>query len=178
MQIHLENYDCSMFSELKAESSYQHEAGMRLLMDALQKDFALQIEKENIVREKSGKPYISGYSDIQFNITHTAGLIGCVTGCHPVGIDAEQIRPFPKAILRKMTEGENAYIASAENPDEAFMRVWTMKEAYIKLTGKGLAAFSEAECIPGRELDGIECQQMIWQGKYVVTVMERSKSNV
>lgn len=174
MQIHLKNYDCSMFSELKAERDYQHEAGMRLLTDALKTDFNLQIEREDIVREPSGKPYIGRYPDIRFNITHTDGLVGCVTGNHPVGIDAEPIRPFPKAILRKMTEGERAYIASAGNPDEAFMRVWTMKEAYIKLTGKGLAAFSEAECIPGQELDGIECRQMIWQGKYVVTAMEKN----
>lgn len=46
MQIHLKNYDCSMFSELKAERDYQHEAGMRLLTDALKTDFNLQIERK------------------------------------------------------------------------------------------------------------------------------------
>ena len=32
------------------------------------------------------------------------------------------------------------------------MRVWTMKEAMIKLTGDGLAAFERTECVPGEVL--------------------------
>lgn len=32
------------------------------------------------------------------------------------------------------------------------MRVWTMKEAMIKLTGEGLAAFERTECVPGEVL--------------------------
>lgn len=174
MWIYQESYDCDEFLELKAERDYQHEAGQRLLIAALEKEFGLQVKPEDICREPSGKPYIGRYPYIQFSISHTAGWIVCAVSRHPIGVDAEQIRhPFPKAILRKMTEGERQYIESAENPDEAFMRVWTMKEACIKMTGEGLAAFGQTECIPGQPLPGIEYKQILREGKYVVTVVEK-----
>lgn len=72
-----------------------------------------------------------------------------------------------------MTEEERVYIQSAGDQDEAFMRVWTMKEAMIKLTGEGLAAFAAAKCVPGKPLSGMTCRQMLWQGQYVITAIEK-----
>lgn len=94
-------------------------------------------------------------------------------GTASLGIDAEKIRPYPGSVLRKMTEEERVYIQSAGDQDEAFMRVWTMKEAMIKLTGEGLAAFAAAKCVPGKPLSGMTCRQMLWQGQYVITAIEK-----
>lgn len=73
-----------------------------------------------------------------------------------------------------MTEEERVYIQSAGDQDEAFMRVWTMKEAMIKLTGEGLAAFAAAKCVPGKPLSrddmSVRCS---WQGQYVITAIEK-----
>ena len=49
----------------------------------------------------------------------------------------------------------------------------SMKEACIKMTGEGLAAFERTECIPGQSLPGIRYRQFIWQGRYVVTAVEK-----
>ncbi len=111
--------------------------------------------------------------NIQFNISHTKGLVVCAIGTASLRIDAEKIRPYPGSVLRKMTEEERVYIQSAGDQDEAFMRVWTMKEAMIKLTGEGLAAFCSCKMCSGKPLSGMTCRQMLWQGQYVITAIEK-----
>ncbi|MGN0204059.1 MAG: 4'-phosphopantetheinyl transferase family protein [Coprococcus sp.] len=174
MQIYLESYDREIFQNKMPENDYQHEAGWQLVQFALPESFGLKlsIDEGSLNFGEVGKPYLSNRPDIHFNLSHTAGLVACAVGSRPVGIDVEKIRPFPRSVLRKLTEKERIYIQSAEQQDEAFMRVWTMKEACIKLTGEGLAAFERTECIPGQPLPGIRYRQFIWQGMYVVTAME------
>lgn len=175
MQIYLESYDRGIFQNKMTENDYQHEAGWQLVQFALSESFGMKISKDEAWLNfgEAGKPYLSNHLDIHFNLSHTAGLVACAAGSRPVGIDAEKIRPFPRAVLRKLTEKERIYIQSSERQDEDFMRVWTMKEACIKMTGEGLAAFERTECIPGQSLPGIRYRQFIWQGRYVVTAVEK-----
>jgi 4'-phosphopantetheinyl transferase len=95
-----------------------------------------------------GRPEISvrpaGTPDLRFNISHTDGLIACaVTIGREVGIDVEQIgrhlthdiagRFFaPKEVtdLRALPESDQRRV---------FFDYWTLKEAYIKARGFGLA---------------------------------------
>ncbi len=166
----------------REESRYQHSAGRRLLQTALlQEGMIIDVSDEKdeglFAYGSLGKPYLREWPDIHFNISHTKGLAVCAVGRTSVGIDAEKIKPYPKSVLRKMTEAECCYIRNSERSNEAFMRVWTMKEAMIKLTGEGLAAFSGTECVPGRTIPGIVCRQMIWQGQYVITAVEKMNEN-
>ena len=57
-----------------------------------------------------GKPFLRELPNIQFNISHTKGLVVCAIGTASLGIDAEKIRPYPGSVLRKMTEEERVYI--------------------------------------------------------------------
>ena len=95
-----------------------------------------------------GRPEISerpeGTPDLRFNISHTDGLIACaVTIGREVGVDVEQIgrhlthdvagRFFaPKEVtdLRALPEVDQRRV---------FFDYWTLKEAYIKARGFGLA---------------------------------------
>ena len=180
MNIYIANYDSGSMTP-KEESRYQHILGQRLLQTALRRenifiDISGENESQIFAYGSSGKPFLRELPDIHFNISHTKGLAVCVVDRRPLGIDAEKIKTYPVSVLRKMTERERIYIQSASNQDEAFMRVWTMKEAMIKLTGEGLAAFSKTECIPGKiseTLSGFNCRQMIWQGQYVITAVEK-----
>jgi 4'-phosphopantetheinyl transferase len=85
-----------------------------------------------------GKPFIVGHPEIHFNLSHCRAAVACVVGDHPVGIDVECIREYKDSLARyTMSDEELRQIAAAARPDAAFIRLWTMKEALLKLTGRG-----------------------------------------
>ena len=179
MNIYFANYDRNGMTVVE-ESKYQHAVGRQLLKTALlragvSKDFLSKEESLIFAYGPSGKPLFHDLPDVHFNISHTGGLVVCAVGNIPIGIDAERIRPYPKSVLRKMTDRERLYIQKSDRQDEAFMRVWTMKEAMIKLTGEGLAVCDEA-AVSGA-LSDIHCRQLVWQGQYVITAVENTNKN-
>lgn len=95
-----------------------------------------------------GKPFIvnPGYDYLQFNLSHTNGLIACaISRYNPVGIDVEERRAL--ADLDTLCEHalspiELRDIKSTSNVQEKnkrFFTYWTLKEAYLKATGMGLS---------------------------------------
>lgn len=85
-----------------------------------------------------GKPYFLR-SDVEFSLSHTKTMAFCAIGDYPVGVDAETIRPVrPRVPERTMNPAELEWIAAFEDRDTAFLRLWTAKEAWVKLTGRGL----------------------------------------
>ncbi len=95
-----------------------------------------------------GRPEIAGESNappLRFNLSHTNGLVVCVV-THEIdcGIDAEEIRPLSGylSIARQMftsDEYESLTLCPADRQYAAFFNYWTLKEAYIKARGLGLA---------------------------------------
>ena len=87
----------------------------------------------------SGKPFLKDHPNIHFNLSHTEGIAVCVVADVPVGVDVERIRPIDRQVVDMvMSDDEQAEISLAEDSDTAFYRLWTRKEAYLKLTGEGL----------------------------------------
>lgn len=85
----------------------------------------------------SGKPYLSGGP--QFSISHCKKALMVAVSHHPVGVDIESLRrPSPALIERVMNRQEQTMIAQSVDPDRAFIRLWTAKEAVLKLRGTGL----------------------------------------
>ena len=90
-------------------------------------------------REPGGKPFLARHPHIHFNLSHTAGVAVCAVDDRPVGIDVERVVPLdPDVLSCVMSQEEQASIAASGSPEEAFMRLWTRKEALLKLTGRGL----------------------------------------
>jgi 4'-phosphopantetheinyl transferase len=95
-----------------------------------------------------GKPELDGplAGALHFNLSHSggAGLLAMARR-GPLGIDLEKVRPVwdPQQIAsRFFTEHEGRQletVAEQERP-EAFFRLWTRKEAWLKATGEGIAA--------------------------------------
>jgi 4'-phosphopantetheinyl transferase len=99
-----------------------------------------------LVTNAYGRPELAGPTPppLGFNVSHTHGLVAiAVTGTTDVGVDVECItrrltheiadRFFAArevADLRQLGEGEQARV---------FFDYWTLKEAYIKARGMGLA---------------------------------------
>ncbi|KAG1667058.1 hypothetical protein FOA52_000421 [Chlamydomonas sp. UWO 241] len=114
-------------------------------------------------RNGSGKPFLAplaaawrggegggaGGPALQHNLTHTSGLIGCAV-CPPgvpVGLDAELLSRSPRNLLRlaRRRLAAQEYDALSVLSDDAsraalFVRLWTLKEAFVKCRGTGINA--------------------------------------
>ena len=76
-----------------------------------------------------------------FSISHCKQGIAVAVSETPIGIDIEAIRPFNEGLMRKtMNSEEQTYILSSLNPEIEFIRLWTQKEAYVKMQGTGIIA--------------------------------------
>lgn len=85
---------------------------------------------------EAGKPYLPG-SRQQVSISHSGDKVLCAAQEGPVGADIEYLRPFDARLIPRIcTPAERAYIGG---DPVRFFSVWTAKEAYLKLTGLGLA---------------------------------------
>jgi len=95
-----------------------------------------------------GKPYIQNQR-IYFNLAHSQDLaIYAICGDREVGIDLEYINPerdaddFLGIAQRYFLRSEQLIIEKFQNQSLArlaFYRAWTLKEAYGKATGQGIA---------------------------------------
>jgi 4'-phosphopantetheinyl transferase len=86
-----------------------------------------------------GKPFLSHYPNIHFNLSHCKNGIAVVVDFAPVGIDIESFRKDNIALLRKtMNPAEAEWIYTSPDPVETFTQFWTKKEAVVKLRGTGI----------------------------------------
>ena len=86
-----------------------------------------------------GAPYIEGGP--HFSISHCKTGIAVAVSEKPIGIDIEVIRTLKPELMRKtMSPNEQQRITSSEKPEEEFIRLWTQKEALVKLRGTGIIA--------------------------------------
>lgn len=95
-----------------------------------------------------------------FNVAHTAGMVALAVGRVPfIGIDVEPMdRRVPLHVApRYFSESEVAALQAL--PPEAqprrFLRLWTLKEAYLKAVGAGLAGGLDSMTFTFDETGGI-----------------------
>jgi 4'-phosphopantetheinyl transferase len=84
-------------------------------------------------------------AQISFNLSHTDGVVGVAVAAEPslsLGFDLEPLgRNAPLEVARRyFTAREVAWLHGLPPAGraEGFLRLWTLKEAFIKATGKGL----------------------------------------
>lgn len=89
-----------------------------------------------------GKPILNNPNRIHFNISHSGNWVVCAVDDNTVGIDVEVIKPIDFEIAERFFS-KDEYITFKNQPDEMklmyFYMIWTLKESYIKMEGKGLS---------------------------------------
>ena len=109
-----------------------------LLCEGLRQEYGIT-ERPVFDYGEHGKPIIVGHPDIHFNVSHCREGVICVVSDRPVGVDIESIREYKESLVRyTMNDCEVQQIEQAEHPEVEFIRLWTMKEAVLKLSGKGI----------------------------------------
>ena len=137
----------ALLSEQRREQALQfkHEFGRRacattylLLCKGLRELYGIT-EKPIFEYGAHGKPFIVGHTDIHFNFSHCKEAVVCAISNRPIGVDVDSIRKYKDSLVQyTMNAKEIQQIKQAECPDIAFTRLWTMKEARLKLTGEGI----------------------------------------
>lgn len=98
--------------------------------------------------EKNGKPYVSQPVEARrsFNIAHTDGLVICGIDSQTedlLGVDVERLDRRTDLALAKryFAQPEIEYLENCVSETQqraAFLKIWTLKEAFIKAMGTGL----------------------------------------
>ena len=110
-----------------------------LLRRALREKYGIE-EAPVFEYGEHGKPSIIGHSDIHFNFSHCREAVACAISEQPIGVDVESVREYKDSLVRyTMNDQEVQQILQAERPDMEFTRLWTMKEAKLKLSGHGIS---------------------------------------
>lgn len=111
-----------------------------LLRSMLEEDLGKPVTPPRFAYGKYGKPSLTDYPQLHFNLSHCAKAVICTLGNIPVGCDVEEIPtslPLDLLDLCFSTE-EREQIKAADSPTLEFTRQWTRKEALLKLLGIGL----------------------------------------
>lgn len=82
--------------------------------------------------------------DLHFNLSHTGGMVAVAASpAHELGLDTEALdRKVNLRVADRYFFGAEAGWLHGLEPRhraEGFLRLWTLKEAYIKATGRGLS---------------------------------------
>ena len=104
----------------------------------------------------SGKPVLKFKSanedqkPVHFSISHTTEAVATAVANYPIGIDIEN--PSRKVELASIVkrffsdaEFSQWSLLPSEMKEEFFFKAWTIKEAWLKMSGDGIAALSDIQ---------------------------------
>lgn len=128
----------------RIEKAVRLDTKLELLASALLAKKAISlvfgIDEPNFTKNEFGKPYIAGHEDCFFNISHSGKRVICALSDSECGADIEKAEaPAQMDMIASKFFSiyeRNAIMLSA-NPVDAFTRLWTLREAYVKMRGKG-----------------------------------------
>lgn len=116
-------------------------AASLLLEYAVSQQFPWVVHPLAISIAEGGKPYLVSEPGIHFSLSHSGNWAVCALSDHPVGVDIERCEPGRRDIASRFFHREevrylNTVLPSAR--DDAFYKLWTLKESFVKSTGRGL----------------------------------------
>jgi len=115
----------------------RHDAARRLLKWKYEEQW--QKPMPDIETGENGKLRFSGGEE-HFCFSYCDGLAFCALSDGNLGLDAENVRSVSAAMVsRVLARQEWVVYAESDQPAETFMRFWTLKEAYCKFNGQGIA---------------------------------------
>lgn len=114
-----------------------------------------------------GKPYFP--EGPHFSIAHTDCHVFCCISGKNVGMDAEEVgrKVDPRLAERFLSPAEAARAADWLDPNDALLRLWVLKEAYAKLTGRGIGNYMK-----NTDFSPNDCRIVEIDGCYVAILEE------
>ena len=98
-----------------------------LLVLAMRQDLGMELPP--VETTPGGKPCFRGGSDVYFSLSHTRGAALAAVSRKPIGADVEQRRDVRESTVRRILE--------VPHGDLDLFELWTLRESWFKLTGRG-----------------------------------------
>ena len=102
------------------------------------KDYA-NINQYDIDYNEYGKPYLKNVNNVYFNISNTSNINVCVVSDKEIGVDIESPKYVDGIFNMVFTKKEKEIVRMSDNKELDFIKIWTMKESYVKLLGVGIS---------------------------------------
>ncbi|SNX54846.1 4'-phosphopantetheinyl transferase superfamily protein [Thermoanaerobacterium sp. RBIITD] len=112
-----------------------------LLRVVICKKIGLKNDELSFYKNEYGKPLLKNMENIYFSISHSYDWVVVAVNEFSIGIDIEKIKPINLNIAKRFfTDDEYNFIMDVDVQKrlEYFFKLWTLKESYVKLEGKGL----------------------------------------
>ncbi len=128
---------------LRNDRDRNRSLGAGLLLDHGLAVYGLQERSVEYDIGQWGKPALKYHPEICFSLSHSGDYAICTIGDSPVGNDIEHVREGRlKVANRFFAEEELAWLYEAETEEERtgrMFRLWTMKESFLKVIGRGMS---------------------------------------
>ena len=133
------------FQRLRRESDRQNCLGAYLLLKfALKEEYG--IEHFTVDEGQNGKPYLTQFDEIRFNISHCDEGIAVAVSSGEVGIDIQGITEAKDGVMNRVfLESERKFVMTAADRNSEFTRIWSLKESAVKRRGETLADIKNYE---------------------------------
>lgn len=129
MKIHTLNDSFKLYIDRNTTS-------LKLLSNILKEK---EVKDYKIVTNKYGYPYFENINDLYFNLSNKDEYTICGMSNNRIGVDIEKITFKTRVFDKYYTDKEKEYVLNSSNRDEAFTKIWVMKESYVKMLGIGLS---------------------------------------
>ena len=127
-----------------------------LVRAVIAKKFSRTVEEIQIERDLNGKPYVVD-GNLMISLAHSDNWAACSVGEVPSGVDVEENFSDALTIAENFfTEQEFRQLCKLDGRarDKKFLSFWTIKESFVKLTGRGIdddfSAIDATEILSGR----------------------------
>ena len=128
---------------LRNDRDRNRSLGAGLLLDHGLAVYGLQERSVEYDIGQWGKPALKYHPEICFSLSYSGDYAICTIGDRPVGNDIEHVREGRlKVANRFFAEEELAWLYEAETEEERtgrMFRLWTMKESFLKVIGRGMS---------------------------------------
>lgn len=138
-----EMQELEMFKSAKRQKEY---ATSRILLKEVAQKMKIEANSLSILKDDLGQPFgMVDSKKLNISIAHTDDLVFCgITKDASIGVDLEpEGREVPPRLKPRICHPEEEQLIDNVQP----IRLWTVKEAFIKLRGQGLRMNMNEVCL-------------------------------
>jgi 4'-phosphopantetheinyl transferase len=122
--------------------NYSRRTSRETALGILSDYFNCSPDNLTVIKNSHGKPFLQGFSDFYYSLSHSHDAGVMVVSAHAVGIDLEKISSNQRDDLANRFLGSLALssyrnLSTLERPS-AFAGAWTQREAFVKAIGLGI----------------------------------------